>query len=495
MAFETVVFMWQMMTAALTVLTVISLIIAYYSDSGSFAFYALYTFFLLSFFVLVSPYDIAWRDTLVKGTQGSLKYYIQTLYNSAYFLFFLYFLDIWEHFRRFFRLITRVVGVAFITSTVVFIYAVSTGNFFIFDYYYIFGFVPVMFYFAVSTLIKSFSLKGRLKYFFIFGGSVFIIFSVVALIFYLFKQRLFNIEAILYFYFGVFVEQFVFAVGLAYRVKLIYDNFKAKTIENKHIKDRQNKLLSQKLKEKERKLLYITKKAEEDRVRQIREEFENKINRVELESLQSQMNPHFLFNALNSIKVFLIENEKQAAVYYLNKFSKLIRHILESSRVESISLKEELEVLELYISLENIRFDEEISFSITNLDAVRVGQIKVPPLLLQPFVENAIWHGLISKSGKKNIELLITEKSQQVVLKIRDNGIGRVESKKNRKRKRFKRKSVGLKITRERLTYFNRKQNLNYSFALHDLYKENGKPKGTEVVFHFNTAYKKRNAG
>src|SRR5699024_5284737 len=124
------------------------------------------------------------------------------------------------------------------------------------------------------------------------------------------------------------------------------------------------KLLSQKLKEKEKALLHITKKAEEDRVKQIREEFENKINRIELESLQSQMNPHFLFNALNSIKVFLIENEKQAAVYYLNKFSKLIRHILESSRVESISLKEELEVLELYISLENIRFDDKISFSI-----------------------------------------------------------------------------------------------------------------------------------
>ena len=485
MEFVPSLFFWQLMVTALSILSVMSLIIGYNSREKSFLLYTIYSFFLLFYFILVTPYDFEWRDQLLTTRFKSLRWYTQVIYNCSYFLFFLYFLDVKKHLYTFYIFIKKVVGIAFSAGTFIFVYAMIADDSALFDNFYIYVFVPILFLFGVYTLVKAFALPGKLKYFFIVGGGVFIILAMIALFFPIMGWRFFNIQPFMLFYVGVFVEQFVFALGLAYKVKQINSALLQQSMEIQHIKEEQNRTLEKKLKEKEIENLNVMAKAEEERISRLKSRFEEEIHQLHLVSLQSQMNPHFIFNALNSIKVFLIDNEKQKAVYYLNKFSKLIRIILESSEVEKISLEEELKILKLYISIENIRFEEQINLTIKNPENINLKNIWLPSMILQPFIENAIWHGLMLRNGDKCIDLILSQSDNVVILVIRDNGIGREKSKQNIVRKSFQKKSIGLKITQERLNHFNKKYGFNYFFKINDLENEKQHATGTEIKFVF----------
>lgn len=209
---------------------------------------------------------------------------------------------------------------------------------------------------------------------------------------------------------------------------------------------------------------------------------EKQILLLEQEALRIQMNPHFVFNALNSIKLYIINNEQKNAVYYLNKFSKLIRNILESSTVKEVKLSEELKTMNLYMSIENIRFSNEITY-VENIDKdLNLESVKIPPLVLQPFLENSIWHGLSSKKGNKKVELYINKFSEEFIeICIKDNGIGRYAAFKIKSNKSLNRKSIGIDLTKERLNNFSNEFMNNYSLIYTDLFDEKGKPSGTKV--------------
>jgi len=190
----------------------------------------------------------------------------------------------------------------------------------------------------------------------------------------------------------------------------------------------------------------------------------NKILALKQEALQSQMNPHFIFNALNSIKLFIINNEQKNAVKYLNKFSKLIRKILEASQVRETSLSQELETMAVYMSIENTRFSNEINYTTIIDPLLNTEQIKIPPLILQPFLENALWHGLYSKQGDKEIVISIYKNEEGFIeVTIKDNGIGRKAAAKIKEKKSIQRKSIGIGLTKKRLKKFNSKYLLTYS--------------------------------
>ena len=209
---------------------------------------------------------------------------------------------------------------------------------------------------------------------------------------------------------------------------------------------------------------------------------EKKIITLEQEMLRNQMNPHFIFNSLNSIKLYIINNEKENAVYYLNKFSKLIRKILIASIEKEISLEDELETMNLYMNIENIRFSNEIKYDV-KIDAnINTSLIKVPSLILQPFLENAIWHGLSSKTKNKEITLEVKKSNNShVAIYITDNGIGREASSEIKKDRKIKRQSVGIGITKARLENFSKNFNNDYSLNIIDLY-DNKKPIGTQII-------------
>ena len=198
--------------------------------------------------------------------------------------------------------------------------------------------------------------------------------------------------------------------------------------------------------------------------------------------LRSQMNPHFIFNCLNSIENFIMQNDKRQASDYLNKFSKLIRSILDSSRNEMVPVAKDMEVLKLYIELEQLRFNNKFNYKDFIDPALAGGDYRVPSLLIQSYVENAIVHGL-ANSENTDLHLTVTASLENDRIKyiIQDNGIGRAKSSEyNRLNKPFH-KSIGLKISEDRICLFNGQHGSNGSILITDLIDEYNNPDGTKV--------------
>ena len=200
-------------------------------------------------------------------------------------------------------------------------------------------------------------------------------------------------------------------------------------------------------------------------------------------ALRSQMNPHFLFNALNSIQNYILRNEKELSIRYLKRFSDLIRKVLQNSKYDYISLKDDLDALEDYIFLEKIRFEGQFNYQIIIDDDIDVNTLQIPPLLLQPVIENSIWHGLMHKDGDDG-SILITFKlkDDEIICIIDDNGVGRKIAQELEKSK--KHKSVGISITRDRLRIINAKSQPKFNLVIED---KNPKKKetGTRVILSF----------
>lgn len=212
---------------------------------------------------------------------------------------------------------------------------------------------------------------------------------------------------------------------------------------------------------------------------------EKKILALEQNMLKSQMNPHFIFNSLNSIKQYIIGNEIENAVYYLNKFAKLIRKILDTSNKKDISLAEELETMTTYMTIENMRFSNEIDFKINVADDIDSKKIRVPSLILQPFIENSLWHGLSSKLSDKKIIIDVKNTIPDYVsISITDNGVGRKISKERKLKETFKRRSVGIEITKERLFSFAKRFNRSFELKIEDLYDEQNVASGTKIILN-----------
>jgi hypothetical protein len=206
-----------------------------------------------------------------------------------------------------------------------------------------------------------------------------------------------------------------------------------------------------------------------------------KISDLELQALRAQMNPHFVFNTLSSIQHFISQNESEAATVYLSKFAKLMRRIMENSRKKFITVKDEIEALELYLELEKVRCRDKFSYSIQIDKDVDQEYDEIPSMLIQPYVENAIWHGLMNKSDKGNILISINKKDDLLLCIVEDNGVGREASG---KLKNSGHKSLGMSVTKERLEILNAINNSNLSAEIIDLYKPDGEAAGTRVEIY-----------
>ena len=210
---------------------------------------------------------------------------------------------------------------------------------------------------------------------------------------------------------------------------------------------------------------------------------------MEQRILRSQMNPHFLFNALNAIKLYIIKNDQNNAINYLNKFSRLIRKILDTSAHKEITLQEELDTISLYMNIENIRFDHAIDFSIEIEEGVNPSLVRIPSLILQPFLENALWHGLSLKEGSKTLKLSIQRNTEAYIqIVIQDNGIGRVAAEQLKEDRLLQRRSYGIAITRERLTNFSKTFQNRFMLDMKDLFNPDGSAAGTEVSISIPTS-------
>ena len=212
-------------------------------------------------------------------------------------------------------------------------------------------------------------------------------------------------------------------------------------------------------------------------------ELEKNLNQSTLKAIKSQMNPHFFYNALNTIQSYILANDKKQAVNYLSKFSSLTRTILEMSEKETISVAEEIQTLSFYLDIEKARFDEDFEYSINTPENFDADQYKIPSLLLQPYVENSIKHGLLHKIGAKNLTISFEVKKDTLIITIKDNGIGRKKSEELKKLRKNPHQSFATEAMEQKIQLLNKNKLNKITLEIIDEHTVQNNAKGTTVIF------------
>ena len=275
---------------------------------------------------------------------------------------------------------------------------------------------------------------------------------------------------------GLVIEAVCFSFALTYRSKLVL-------MEKNKLQENYNQQLQAALDIRTTELETQNKVVEAQKIKQIETAFERRIAETEMTALRAQMNPHFIFNCLNSIKLYTLENDSQTASEYLTIFSQLIRLVLENSRSEKVTLQKELETLRLYIELEAMRFKNKVKYLINISPETDQQYIEIPPLLLQPYVENAIWHGLMHKKEGGTICINVSLPQEHCLqIEISDDGVGRELAAEYKSKSATRQKSFGLKMTSERIDIIYQVYNIKADVQIIDLKNEMNNVTGTKVM-------------
>ena len=368
---------------------------------------------------------------------------------------------------------------------------VANPQSFLVDYFHAFFLIPAGYIVFFWILYMVYHQKLAIKWY-ILSGMVVLAISYLIISLFSFKDLAANDQTLYIFYIGILIESLLFALAIGLEQKMVYKEKAAvqkkyiqQLEENQSIKESINRTLSEELLQTRAEIEDITAEAQRERTEKLTVKFENRFAQLRLDALRSQMNPHFIFNALNSIKSYFIENNQEKAIFYLTKFSKLIRNILESSQKDQISLDEELETLKMYVAIESDRFKNNMEFVVDVDPNIAIDKVMVPALFLQPFVENAIWHGLSTKKGKKRLYLQVEQhpEGEGILFTIEDNGVGRKETERRKLDNPFKKQSLGLTLTGDRLDLFSKKIGRPYQYTITDLVDTSTKrPLGTKVI-------------
>ncbi|MGO3184086.1 MAG: histidine kinase [Aequorivita sp.] len=339
-----------------------------------------------------------------------------------------------------------------------------------------------------------FKVKHPLLIYFIFGQSFFFIGALLAsYVGYLGIQHspesIFNFKEApnIIFQIGLLAEVYCFSLALGQNVFLLQkekektnDELIVQLQENQLLQERMNNELDEKVHKKTEELIQLYTELEDEREQKIKDDFAQRIKETEMVALRSQMNPHFIFNSLSAIKHLIMTARNDDAITYLDDFSSLLRGILQNSNRKKITVEEELEILELYLSLENKRMGSGFEYNIQASSREELSQHEIPPLLLQPIVENAIWHGLQpSLKAKKELKIIF-DTTDNLKIIIEDNGIGRKESAKKEKLHN----AMGNTIVQDRLTLYNHLSNHAIRLKTTDL-EEDGQVLGTRITLTY----------
>jgi LytS/YehU family sensor histidine kinase len=229
------------------------------------------------------------------------------------------------------------------------------------------------------------------------------------------------------------------------------------------------------------------------RFRQIRDEEKKKadirleLNSLEMKALKAQMNPHFIFNAINSIQSYILTNDTDQALYYLSLFSRLVRRTLENASREAITLSEEIEYLNFYVELEKMRFGDNIEYDLQVDPVIQAEMTMIPPMIVQPFVENAIKHGLMNRTGKSRLTISVRKSdASHFTVVVEDNGVGRKKAEEIKRLKSITHQSRGMEMTLTRIELLNQgKPWKDYFVKITDLYDHDRNASGTRVEITF----------
>ncbi len=469
---------------ALFILSVYHLLLYFQNRERLYLLYSGYTFFII--LSQAGRLKSGFLHTLTTPFGGLMDY--SELYTEIYYILYFFFafqiLQVRQEFPKWTRACMAAVYVLAGYCALKFLVFVFGAPYEIVEKgYYVF--VVYMLVLSAIAYYLFFSLHNPLRYYIIVGSLILLVTSCTSLILYeIYRQQGRNVGmAYSILYAGFILENLLFSLGLGQNQKQIIEernqaqqHLIAQLRENEQLREQVRLKMVHQMKA-------ISQKAEADKLDALKANYDKELTDLRMAALRSQMNPHFIFNALNSIKRYIIDNEKEQAVYYLNKFSKLIRMILAATSRPEVTLEEELQTALLYLDIENIRFGNQLHFTIEVSETVDPRQIKIPSLLLQPFLENAIWHGLSRKEGEKRLSIrMAAEGVGYLRIEMEDNGIGRQRAEMLKKDRLVNRESVGLRLTRERLDKFSESFRNPYTLEFRDLTDAAGEPTGTCVV-------------
>jgi putative methionine-R-sulfoxide reductase with GAF domain len=231
------------------------------------------------------------------------------------------------------------------------------------------------------------------------------------------------------------------------------------------------------------------KQLESEQILEVKKQELSSINlqlaEAKLSALQAQMNPHFVFNALNSIKRMILDGDNEKASRYLSKFALMIRMTLNHSKDTFVTLAENIEYIRTYLSMEQLRFDGSFSWNISVADNIDTEETNIPSLMIQPLVENAIWHGLLHSENEKTLSVSFTKKEEKITCIIEDNGIGILQSQKMKEQNKNNHRSVGLDNIRNRVKILNEKYRAECKLTITDLSELHNNQSGTRATLQF----------
>lgn len=480
-------FLWTFTINSLGIFLLISTVIGLMYREKSFQYYALYLLFSILYILTKSPFESVLIQQYAQSHLFILDHLLLITINIFYLKFFISFLHYKTLLIRSFQWVNEISTIVLLLSLLLFGISAVIKHPGMFEDYFLFVFYPVLILGVGFTILKTLFIKGKLKFFILTGFFGFMIMSAIALILsYDLNFYEPNFRPLDSYYLGVIFENVCFACGLAYKIKLLNQqkiDAQHRIISHQNRETQNQKRLQQKIEEKlasrEKELHKLHSKAEKEKLQRVSVLFREKMMQLQLEALRNQMDPHFVFNALNSIKAYLVVNDRKNAIHFLNKFSKLIRKALESLREDQISLKDELEIIDLYVSVENLRFESTIDFTMEIDPDVDTHALHIPPLFIQPFVENALIHGLLPSDNERKLSLKVYQRAATTYIDIQDNGIGR--KNKGDMPQSHTRKSLGLKIIQERLNFYNLRHRTTLSYHIQDLLHTE-QASGTRVV-------------
>lgn len=477
-------FVLPLMAGMLLLISMFGLFQFYLLRDKTFLYYFIYAFaaFLLSFYWVEDRIYLSFLSPAMRRMSDS---FLLAIVLAGYVFFVEGMLHIAEYFPRLWRLLKVLLLIVAMQAIISFIELFITNHFlFNSDVYYAYLQGIPFIVISIVLLIATIKSSSPVKRFIVAGLSSLTLFFFLpfwSFFFNSFHHLPHSIASIVdygpfFFMFGITIEAFCFAFALAYRTKLV-------TEEKNNLQLEYAAQLENELKIRTAEFHKQNEIIEAQKITQLQTEFEHKISETEMTALRAQMNPHFIFNCLNSIKLYTLENDSAAASEYLTKFSQLIRLVLENSRSEKVTLEKELQTLTLYIEMEAMRFKNKVRYTIEVANDIDISYIEIPPLLIQPYVENAIWHGLMQKKEGGLIRIDISLAAFNLLhIEISDNGVGRKLSQEYKSKSVTTKKSFGMKMTSERMQLINQVYQTNTSVEIIDETDEQNNACGTKVI-------------
>ncbi len=460
----------------------------------TYLYYGLYMFcgmyYLIQKIAGDGPFFFVFGDNAI--IRHLLNEPFQWLIYIFYNLFVMSFLEIEKHSKKLYKAL-KVINIAYL----VYMLCELTFMLLTFDkvtqaYLFLFSKIAVVLVAVVIIVEVVRKVRTALVPYIVFGSSFFLLFTLTSMLYsigisWLPKTGLYPIN---FMQIGIMLEMLCFSLGLGKRIFMVAREkeklqkaYIDQLIRNEEIIQLSNQELSVQVNARTSEILDKTRELEREREEKLMAKYEKQLTESEMSALRLQMNPHFIFNALNSIRYYILKEDSEKASDYITSFSKLLRMILQHSKQTSVKLSEELEALNLYLEFERQRFEEKFEFTINISDDIRPDALNIQPMIIQPFLENSIWHGIMhmDDSGHLLVDISLHDSNTLKVI-IEDDGIGREESKKIKGEQHQTYKSMGMQITRDRLKLMEKLQHGETGYDVEDLVDDDGNPKGTRVI-------------